>query len=345
MLVVVDANILMKDWFLRDRKWDAASAAIKAGRLRLVLPSVARLEVIGGYRRHVEDKVKQVASALRKSSPKARRAAEALLAVYTAEEQGYPAALDARLREVGFEIARPADEDHLAIVQRAVDRVAPFDERGEGYRDTLIWLTALDQLEDDPFHRLTFLSDDAIFTKRQNELREELQCLNAEGDLTVLRSLTGIEFPGEYEDGPFDLSRLGFGLDAIEDAIAEALTGADITPWTPPGPDYADVSRVNAVSLAESGVIVRKRYGENVFDLTVEATADIDADVLIIRVASDGELEARNTTARWNLNLRWHGETEPYGRRLSDIGTFEMTSIEERPRRADAVERGHVTLT
>lgn len=333
MLVVVDTNILMKDWYLRDKKWDAASTAIGAGRVRLILPEVVRLEVIGGYRRHILEKVSQVRSVLRKSSSAAKRAAEGLLAVYQTEIDTYPNVLDERLAQLGFELLSPTGHSHIEIVERAVARQPPFNESGGGYRDTLIWLTALDELGDEPFNNLTLVSDDAIFTKQHETLRVELQSA-IDGELTVLRSLSGLEFPGEYDDAEYDLSAIHVGTDDVEEAISEALTGINITRWSPPGPDYADVRRVLSVNVDASSVRVKKQYGDDIYDLSAHATAEVEADVLVINDGPDHEPEAWNMSARWKVDLIWYGRTERYRGRLSDAGVAEVLSIDDRVRKA-----------
>jgi predicted nucleic acid-binding protein len=88
MLVIIDANVVVKDPLLRERKWDAARAAIEATRLRLILPEIARLEAIGGYRRDQQKKISDVQKILRKSTGAARTAARALLDVYAVKLTG-----------------------------------------------------------------------------------------------------------------------------------------------------------------------------------------------------------------------------------------------------------------
>lgn len=281
MLVIVDANIIIKDAILRDRKWQAAQDAINADRLRLVLPETARLEAIGGYRRDHEEKIRQVRSVIRKSTQRAKEAAEALLQIYTEEIDAYESILNDRLREIGFEVPAPPLHDHLELTERAVKRVPPFDENGGGYRDTLLWLVALEQIEEIPFDNLLLVSDDGVFTKRSRELAEELH-RETGAELTVERSIANVDFPGEYENGDFDLSSLGVDTSDIIEQINGILPGLNISQWAPPGADHAQVELVGRVDLLTETVDVKKRYGSSVYEVSVEAIADIDAEVLVI---------------------------------------------------------------
>jgi hypothetical protein len=329
MLVVVDANVVMNNPLLRGHKWDVAKGAIEAGRLRLVLPEVARLEVIGGYRRHHEEKIRQVTSIVRKSTNRAREAAESLLRVYAMEIGEYEAVLNGRLRDIGFETPDPSEHSHLQLTRRAVDRVPPFNETGGGYRDTLLWLTAIEQIDERPFDSLVLISDDGIFTKRRQELAAELLRLT-QAELTVMRSIDNVEFPGEYEDGIFDGADLDFDMSDIVRKIEAALPGTDISRWSPPALDHAEVQRVWRVNLDLATIEFKKRYGSTIFEVSVEATADIDAEVLIIHDVFGDDIDYSKSSARWYLDIRWRGEIENDATRFRDEGAIEVVGWAER---------------
>lgn len=338
MLLVVDANVIIKDPMLRDRKWQAAHDAICANRLRLILPEVARLEAIGGYRRHHEEKIQQVKSVIRKSTTRAKNAASALLQAYTEEIVEYESLLETRLHEIGFEIWDPPAHTHLELTERAVNRLAPFDHDGGGYRDTLLWLTGLERIAEAPFDNLILLTDDDVFTKRSSDLSEELR-RETDGELTVVRSISSIEFPGEYESGDFDLASLGdVNTDDIVRQITQVLTRLDITQWSPPGPDHAQVKLIGRVELLMETLQVKKRYGSDIFEIIIEAIADVDADILVIGDSNDGA-DFSQWEARWNLRVRWRGETElaeSIPTQFGDGFTIEVLGLDERnstPRR------------
>lgn len=329
MLVVVDANVIIKDPLLRDRKWQVARDAISADRLRLVMPDVARLEAVGGYRRDRQEKVRQVKSIIRQSTDRAKAAAEGLIQVYLEESNNYESILDDRLREVGFEIPGPSERTHLEIAERAVNRLPPFDESGGGYRDTLLWLTALEQIAEPPFDNLILVSDDGVFTKRMSALAEELQRETA-AELTVVRSIGNVEFPGEYETGDFDLSSIDVDTSEIVKMIKDGLPGMDITRWSPPGPDHAEVQQVDRVDLLAGTIDVRKRYGSSVYEVSADAIADIDARVLVIHDSYGQDVDFSEMSARWDLHVRWRGETEGERTRLSEESTVEVIGLDER---------------
>jgi pimeloyl-ACP methyl ester carboxylesterase len=56
----------------------------------------------------------------------------------------YEAQLTSRLNELGWTIAQYPDVSHRDVARRAIERRRPFDEKGRGYRDTLVWHTVRD---------------------------------------------------------------------------------------------------------------------------------------------------------------------------------------------------------
>lgn len=328
MLIVVDANIIISDPLLRNKKWTAARDAIRAERLRLILPEVARLESVAGFRRKREENIKQVKAVLRKSSLRAKEAAETLLMAYADESDEYEAKLDTRLRQIGFEVRYPTSHDHLDVAQRAVDRIPPFDENGGGYRDTLIWLNALDAIEEAPFDNLVLVSDDGVFTAQIRVLADELR-RETNAELTVVRSLAAVEMPGEFEAGEFDLDTLNIDTSRIVARIRERLVGRDISALSPPSLDHAEVRVVDRVDLLVETARVRKRYGSTVYEVSMEAVADTDAEVLVIHDAFGSEVDFSQMSARWNLHVLWRGDVDRENPELTDDDTLEVLKLTE----------------
>ena len=205
----------------------------------------------------------------------------------------------------------------------------PFDEDGGGYRDTLLWLSALEQLDGPPFDDLVLVSDDGIFTKSTDLLAGELlQDFGA--SLRVVRRIEQLDFPGEYDEGEFTLADTDVETTRIVDAISAGLQGWDISRWSPPGVDHATVHVVGSVNLGDRSVEVRKRYGTDVYELQAEATADVDARILIIHDVNGDDVDFSEMSARWNLRLRWRGKTVGDELRLSEDDTIEVFDLDER---------------
>lgn len=134
--LVLDSTELSADWFLRSIEYRIAT--MDEG-ITLALPAVVLLEAQANF---------------------GHRAAEELIAIRQAAN---------RLERMGFrDIRLPESEDsyarqildilderkvsvlpwptisHEEVSTRAIGRNPPFDSKGSGYRDTLVWLSALD---------------------------------------------------------------------------------------------------------------------------------------------------------------------------------------------------------
>jgi hypothetical protein len=236
--------------------------------------------------------------------------------------------LNSRITELGIEVVPPPENDHAELTVRAIERTPPFDENGGGYRDTLLWLNAMELLEEPPFDNLVFLSDDSAFTKYRKALEVELSHKYG-AKLTVVRSVGSLEFPDEYQSGVFDLSNLDVNIDDVSRFIDEMLPGLEISQWSPPGPDHAEVQRVGRVDLISGSNSVRKRYGLDEYEVQVDAKVDIDATVIVIHDVDGDDVDFSQMSARWNLFVRWRGQATSESVGFLNEGSIEVLSVEE----------------
>jgi rRNA-processing protein FCF1 len=151
MRVVVDANLITeRDWFLRGASAEALLAAALRARVRLVVPEVVVREVATAH----SERRAAAQSRLRAAQRDLRRL-EGPLASDEAEvavtdpfvRQAYDSWLRQRLRDHRVEIP-PIPEASASLVDRALRRRRPFDAKGKGFRDALIWETVLGSASD-----------------------------------------------------------------------------------------------------------------------------------------------------------------------------------------------------
>lgn len=111
MLVVLDANVIVKNPLLRGGKWDSASTAVNEGRLRLVVPESVRLEAVGVFERGHQQRIRDLNQLLKRSSADARAAAAALRSIYENEASTYATRLSSRLHSLGATVVDPPEVD------------------------------------------------------------------------------------------------------------------------------------------------------------------------------------------------------------------------------------------
>jgi PIN domain len=145
MFILLDTTAILSDPLCAGTAWRVLAHAEPAWNLRVFVPEVVVAEAIAGYRRRITEALvgfqrwgDKHAGPLGLRS--VREAAEAAL-----EEaaSSYPARLREALNDLNATVIKPPDVAHMVLVERAAARRRPCDADGNGYRDTLNWLTLL----------------------------------------------------------------------------------------------------------------------------------------------------------------------------------------------------------
>ena len=147
-VVVIDTNQIRDFPMFRSRDWDDLLSKAADWDLRIAVPEVCLREAISVVRRKWTEKRGQ----LKKIHVNELGLDEqGILDEIDSKTAGYEDALKTRLTEIGAEIVPiPESVGMLDVMQRAIDRRAPYSEgKKDGFRDTLIWHTALRIAADD----------------------------------------------------------------------------------------------------------------------------------------------------------------------------------------------------
>ena len=129
--VVVDTNSIARtDWRLESATWRLMLAFARNGQIRLLVPEVVIIECLGTYRRAHE--------VIRRDLSKLRTKFD-IDSICVEYEQH----LRSTLVDAGAEIDAEPPIDLLSLVARAAMRKLPFNESGNGFRDSIIWMHAL----------------------------------------------------------------------------------------------------------------------------------------------------------------------------------------------------------
>lgn len=74
----------------------------------------------------------------------------------------YSKKLSTRLQKLNISVIETPQINTNVLLQRDINTVRPFDRRGRGFRDTLIWLSVLNEAKDNQSD-IAFVTDDKIF--------------------------------------------------------------------------------------------------------------------------------------------------------------------------------------
>lgn len=185
--VVLDTTELRKDWLFESFRMQLLGIRALDGALSVYIPAPVLEELIAHYGREARDKEADLA--------RLRHNLDRLGVPLAGESQrkplGYREFLIERFDEVlSFEISEWPTVAHSQLVQRAVARKRPFDQKGGGYRDSLVWASVVELAADG--HDVALVTADLTFSEKDGllhpELAEEIEPLS--GTVELVRDLS-----------------------------------------------------------------------------------------------------------------------------------------------------------
>ncbi|WP_127792578.1 PIN domain-containing protein [Agromyces sp. LHK192] len=142
--IVLDATEVRRDWMQVGLTAQLLSHAIWQTLVTVVVPRSVLREVAGNYERERD----ALARDLEKLNSSRRRLGLTELSASDSKDS-YESYLESRFDEVlGFDVAEWPAVSHEELVNRAVNRVPPFDHKGGGYRDSLVWASVVELARD-----------------------------------------------------------------------------------------------------------------------------------------------------------------------------------------------------
>lgn len=298
MLVVLDANVLVSDPTLSGLVWRALAHAPADWGVEVVVPRVALVEAQATLARQSSEALgafqKAIDAARRVGLPLADAAAELLKSASDASGTR----LADQLAQLGVEVIDPPDVPHMDLVERAARRRKPCDTNGDGYRDTLIWLTVLELAKgtDGVIALVTantkdFADNDSkLEDKLHPHLVEELVAIDAAGRVRLYRRLDELVIALAAQHSttePSDLKEVGRELergkiiDYLTSKVAPGLIGRSVKPSGCGLPRYVTAASIRACAdLGDVEIVVTAPKGvESLARFTFTAMVEIEAEI------------------------------------------------------------------
>ncbi|MBT2501528.1 PIN domain-containing protein [Curtobacterium sp. ISL-83] len=183
--VLLDTTELRRDWTLTGLAMRLLSHARWQNLLEVKVPIVCLEELSAHHARQVAE----ANELLSRSSTMFRRLG--LTPPEPPTIQDYRAYAEERLEDkLGFDLLPLPEVSHVDLVRRAVARIPPFDQKGSGYRDSLVWANAVALARQG--REVILVTADRIFQAEGGELPAALAAdlLAVEGTVTVVDDLT-----------------------------------------------------------------------------------------------------------------------------------------------------------
>lgn len=197
-VLVLDSTELTADWLLRGRTWQLAG--LIPG-LSLAVPACVVAEVIANHGRACDEVQAGLVKALQ-----VRHRLGFTPSLLEDCRPDYDYELERALEELEVRELPWPESSHQVVVSRAVSRTPPFDTKGGGYRDTLVWLSVMDVVEQG--HAVHLASRDRGFAGPDGMLKRELvrEADTLGGSVTLVRDLKQwvVERVGVKDVGPTD---------------------------------------------------------------------------------------------------------------------------------------------
>lgn len=163
-VLVLDSTEVTADWLLRGKVWQLAG--LIPG-LSLAVPACVVAEVIANHGRMSDDVQAALIKALQQ-----RQHLGFTPSMLEDSHPDYEYELERAFEERGVQQLPWPEVSHEAVVDRAVSRTPPFDAKGGGYRDTLVWFSVIALVEHG--HTVHLASRDRGFAGPDGALKREL---------------------------------------------------------------------------------------------------------------------------------------------------------------------------
>lgn len=195
MIVLVDTTVIASNPFLTSTAWKMLAHASHRWDVRLCTTEVVLLESVANYERRVDEAKVGFDKWSERHAPSLglEDSVGEMRSRLDEHAASYDALLKSALEALPVEVCAVPDVEHRILVERATQRKPPCDQHGDGYRDTLNWLTVV-ELAKESDDNILWVSADSDFTAPDvsglhPQLELELNELGLSGRVTLERSL------------------------------------------------------------------------------------------------------------------------------------------------------------
>lgn len=178
MDTIIDANIIRRDLKLNDKNFEVLVDYLGRTNSKLILPSIVVEEIKGLYKRVLEERFDEYSKSVEKlkSTLLFLEMPKSPDLDIEGDSNKYIDFLHNKLGTNADNIIPYKNEYLPELVKRAIERKKPLDNKGQQFRDGLLWLTLLDYAESTEEKLIAFISDNPtdFSDKGESVLAKEL---------------------------------------------------------------------------------------------------------------------------------------------------------------------------
>ncbi len=304
--------------------WQVLALGAAPWNLTIIVPEVVLIEAAGNYQRSVADAMEGIDKWSVRHSSRIGGTHFTRATRDTLEEaaSSYPDRLRDVLLDLKVEIAPPPEVPHRTIVERAARRRRPCDNNGDGYRDTLNWLTLLQLVRDRTHEDLVWVSnntndfgDEAASFKLHPDLLAELTAAGAEDRVRWVPDLSALILDLVAKHSSQPAADLATAADHLQDQTLAEFVSTEITPRIPGTiliPSRCglpiDTRSAAIVTIGPQQNLVFSVRGEVINGETVaEFTFEAETAIELMRPTTSSPDDPLNTPTQIVKRLRFSG--------------------------------------
>ncbi|WP_460307736.1 PIN domain-containing protein [Actinocorallia aurea] len=228
MIVIPDANIIIKSPLCSTLPWTLLALGAEKWNISLTVPNSVVVEAVAGYERRVREAQGAWNSWTKDHSMLFSDLPHDEVSLMFEVAERYERTLRETLAAMGADFIEPAEIPTLTYVHRAAARIRPFNSKGEGFRDTLLWFTALEQAAEHPDEEVVLVSNDGDFWAREEmhpDLLADLDERGLTGRVRLVRSIEDLvrSLVGEGPKGSIEPHRAKLHHEVVTEYISDKV--------------------------------------------------------------------------------------------------------------------------
>jgi hypothetical protein len=178
MDIIIDTNIIRRDLKLNDKGVEILIDYLAKTNSKLILPSIVVEEIKGLYKRVLKERFEEYTKSLDKlkSTLLFIKMPEAPMIDVEGDSNRYIDFIHNKFGTTDDNIIPYKNEYLPELVARAIQRKKPLDDKGQQFRDCILWLTLLDYAENTDEKVIAFISDNPtdFSDKGESKLSKDL---------------------------------------------------------------------------------------------------------------------------------------------------------------------------
>lgn len=236
MDIILDSNIFRADILLRSKDFDVLNDFLRKTSSKLLIPQIILDEILGLYKRTLNERSQEAFkfnNNLNLMLIDSKMHIEFQNIDFEKEVNNYRNHLFKRLGINTSNIISYNNELLPVIAKRAIERTKPSGEKGQGFRDTLIWLTMLKYCKTSHEKQMIFISNntDDFSSSDKQSLHESLsnECESIGIKINYFKNLKEFIERHSSKIDFLNLDWINENLDfkTVEEIIQEDLNGKE----------------------------------------------------------------------------------------------------------------------